>query len=239
MSARSIGDQQALISGSGYALRMMRLSQSRTKAAKIDTVIDLMNRSRRREGEKTGQVSGVGTAVLHAVRAALRRKEGKSVRRAHPGSRRLLKMALTDLQLIEQQIGELEQEIAGLLPEPSRCGRTIGGSPRSKGGFGATNHCRGGCQGSDLPFRQESGLVGRNMPGRRGERRRKALQTLPQAYSRWSIVVSCRVSDTSKRSEPLRIASVTRSGSSCTTALAMMSAVPPYAKRPSELAFRE
>src|SRR6516165_1141275 len=37
-------------------------------------------------------------------------------------------------------------------PRASGCGPTASGSPRFRSRFGATNHCRSGCQGSDLPF---------------------------------------------------------------------------------------
>jgi len=52
------------------------------------------------------------------------------------------------------------------LSPPPAAGR----SPRSRGGFGATDHCRGGGQGSDLRFGQESLLVGGGMPRRGRER---------------------------------------------------------------------
>src|SRR5260370_2386880 len=58
-------------------------------------------------------------------------------------------------------------------PRTSGRGPTIGGSPRFRGGFGATDHCRSGCQGSHVCLRQESRLVGRSMPGRSRERRRE------------------------------------------------------------------
>jgi transposase len=51
---------------------------------------------------------------LHATQAQLRDALG-ACRKLNPVYRRLVKMALEDLQLIEQQIGQLDQEIASLL----------------------------------------------------------------------------------------------------------------------------
>src|SRR3982074_2721293 len=65
-------------------------------------------------------------------------------------------------------------------PPASGCSRTAGRSPRSRGGFSATDHCRSGCQGSDLRFRQESLLLGGGMPGRGRERGRELQPTLAE-----------------------------------------------------------
>jgi transposase len=75
----------------------------------------------------------------------------------NPVYRRLVGLALDDLQLMEQQIGQLDQEMASLHREhQDAVQRLASGSSRFRSRFGATNHCRSGCQGSDLPFRQES-----------------------------------------------------------------------------------
>ncbi len=55
-------------------------------------------------------------------------------------------------------------------PPASGCSREAGRRPRFRSGFGATDHCRSGCQGRDLPVSREAVLMGRGMPGRRKER---------------------------------------------------------------------
>jgi len=68
-------------------------------------------------------------------------------------------------------------------PAASACSPAAGRSPRSRGGFGATDHRRGGCQGSDLPLRQESILVGGGMPGRGRERGNELQPALSEGES--------------------------------------------------------
>ena len=74
--------------------------------------------------------------------------------------------------MIEQQIGQLDQEIASLPREHQDAVQRLAEVP----GLGVDSAqqiiAEVGCQGSDLRFSQESGLVGRSMPGRRRERRR-------------------------------------------------------------------
>ena len=149
-------------------------------------VSDLLGVSARRmlhalaDGETDpAAVAALAHQCLRATSAELRDALGACTE-LNPVYRRLIRLALDDLQLIEQQIGQLDQEIASLLREHQDAVQRLSGSPRFRGRFGATNHCRGGCQGSDLRFRQESGLVGRSMPGRRRERRREPQQTLAQ-----------------------------------------------------------
>jgi hypothetical protein len=62
----------------------------------------------------------------------------------NPVYRRLVKMALEELQLIEQQIGPIGPGDCKSAPPASGCSPAAGRSPRSRGGFGATDHCRGG-----------------------------------------------------------------------------------------------
>jgi hypothetical protein len=65
-------------------------------------------------------------------------------------------------------------------PPASRCSREAGRGPRARGGFGATDHCRSGRQGSDFPLSREALLVGRGMPGRGRERGREPQPTLAE-----------------------------------------------------------
>jgi len=58
--------------------------------------------------------------------------------------------------------------------------REAGRGPRARGGFGATDHCRSGRQGSDFPLSREALLVGRGMPGRGRERGREPQPTLAE-----------------------------------------------------------
>jgi hypothetical protein len=70
--------------------------------------------------------------------------------------RRLLNMALEELRLLDEQIGELDKEMAGLLSEHQ-----------------TADHCRSRPYRSDLSLREMSLVVGACLPGRRRERRRK------------------------------------------------------------------
>jgi transposase len=76
--------------------------------------------------------------------------------RATPEQLQLLKMALADLQMIEQQIDQLDQEMASLLREHQDAVERLAEVPGLESGFGTIDHCRGGCQGSDLRFSLES-----------------------------------------------------------------------------------
>ena len=90
-----------------------------------------------------------------------------------PVYRRLLKMALEQLQFIEQQIGQLDQEMASLLSQHQDAVAAAGGGARSGSGFGAADHCRSRSHRSDLSLRETSLLVGGRMPRRRRERGRE------------------------------------------------------------------
>ena len=87
----------------------------------------------------------------------------------NPVYRRLVKMALEELQLIEQQIGQ--QEMASLLRQHQDAVQRLAEVPGLGRRFAATDHCRSGCQGGDLPVSQEPLLVGGGMPGRGREAR--------------------------------------------------------------------
>ena len=90
-----------------------------------------------------------------------------------PVYRRLLKMALEELQLIERadrSTGPGDGQSAQ--PAPG-CGRAAGGSARSRSGFSAADHCRSRSHRSDLSLREMPLLVGWCLPRRRRERRRE------------------------------------------------------------------
>src|SRR5215471_10666996 len=59
----------------------------------------------------------------------------------NPVYRRLIKMALEELQFLEQQMGQLDQEIANLL-RPHEDAEATGGGAGPGGGLGAANYCR-------------------------------------------------------------------------------------------------
>ena len=133
-------------------------------------VSDLLGASARRmlqalaEGETDpAALAALADQRLRATSMQLRDAVGACTE-LNPVYRRLVKMALEELRLIEEQIGQLDQEIAGLLHQHHDAVQ------RLRGGFGATDHCRGGGQGSYLPLRQEPILVGGGMPGRGRER---------------------------------------------------------------------
>src|SRR5206468_1900382 len=111
----------------------------------------------------------------------------------------------------------------------SGCSRAAGRGPRSGGGLGATNHCRGRCHGGDLPCSEESRLVewecpreeesaGVNYSKRSPKGNRQMRRILNQAANaavkrKGSIfeilyVVWCRASGTIKPSGPLPTAYV-------------------------------
>jgi len=160
-----------------------RLEEAHIKLSRL--VSDLLGASARRmlktlaEGETDpAALAALADQRLRARPAELREALGACTE-LNPVYRQLVKMALADLQLIEQQIGQLDQEIASLLRE-HQCGPTADRGPRAWGGFGPTDHCRSGCPGSGFRFRQESRLVGGGMSGRRRKRGREPQQTLAQ-----------------------------------------------------------
>ncbi len=87
--------------------------------------------------------------------------------------RRLLKMALEELRLIDEQIGETGPGDGPSAQPAPGCRRAAGGSARSGSGLSAADHCRSRPYRSDLSLREMSLLVGWCLPGRRRECRRK------------------------------------------------------------------
>jgi hypothetical protein len=94
--------------------------------------------------------------------------------------RRLLKMALEELRLIDEQIGELDKEMASLLSEHQDAVQRLAEVPTSGSGLSAADHCRSRPYRSDLSLREMSLLVGWCLPGRRRERRRKLQPSLSE-----------------------------------------------------------
>jgi transposase len=88
----------------------------------------------------------------------------------NPVYRRLLKMFLEELQLIDQQTGQLDQEMATLLSQDQAPVERLAEVPRPGCGFSAADHCRSGCQGRDIPFGQAPLFLGGSMPWRGRER---------------------------------------------------------------------
>jgi transposase len=129
-------------------------------------VSDLLGASARRmlqalaDGETDpAALAALADQRLRATSAQLRDALGACTELS-PVYRRLVKMALEELQLIEQQIAQLDQEIASLLRQHQDAVQRLAEVPGLGGGFGATDHCRGGGQGCDLGFSQESFLLG-------------------------------------------------------------------------------
>jgi transposase len=98
----------------------------------------------------------------------------------NPVYRRLLKMTLEGLQFVEQQIGQVDQEMASLLHQHQDAGERLVVVP----GFGVDSAqqiiAEVGCQGSDLPISREAVLMGTGMPGRGRERGREPQPTLAE-----------------------------------------------------------
>lgn len=84
--------------------------------------------------------------------------------------RRLLKMALEELQLIEQQMNQLDQEIANLLSHYQDAVQRLAEVPGLGGGLGTPDHRRSGRCSGDISLREASRLVGWSMPRTRRER---------------------------------------------------------------------
>ncbi len=97
----------------------------------------------------------------------------------NPAYRRLAKMPLEGVQSssADRSTGPGDGESA---PPASGCSREAGRGPRARGGFGATDHCRSGRQGSDFPLSREALLVGRGMPRRGRKRGREPQPTLAE-----------------------------------------------------------
>jgi transposase len=143
-------------------------------------VSDLLGASARRmlqalaEGETNpAALADLADQRLRATSTQLRDALGACTE-LNPVYRRLVKMALEELQLgvaidraADRPIGPGDCKSA---PPAPGCSPAASRSPRSRGGFGATDHCRGGCRSSDLPLRQESLLLCRGMLGRGRER---------------------------------------------------------------------
>jgi Transposase len=150
-------------------------------------VSDLLGVSARRmlkalaEGETDpAALAALADQRLRATSAQLRDALGACTE-LNPVYRRLVKMALDELQLIRAADRPTGPGDCRSAAPASGCRRAAGRSPRPGSGFGAANHRRGGCCGSDLRLRQESLLVGGGMPGRGRERECEPQPALTQA----------------------------------------------------------
>ena len=148
-------------------------------------VSDLLGASGRRmlkalaEGEIDPlALAALGDKRLHATPAELRDALGACTE-LNPVYRRLVRMALEELQLIEQQIGQLDQEIASLLRQHQDAVERLAEVP----GLGVDSAqqiiAEVGATG-DLPRSEESRVVGGSMPRRGRKRGRELQQTLAQ-----------------------------------------------------------
>jgi hypothetical protein len=79
--------------------------------------------------------------------------------------RRLLKMTLEELQLLEQQVGQLDQGMASLLSQHQDSVKRVAEMPPGRR-LSPADHRRSGCDGSDASFRQAALLLGWCMPWR-------------------------------------------------------------------------
>src|SRR5437773_3260512 len=101
----------------------------------------------------------------------------------NPVYRRLLKMFLEELQLIDQQVGQLGPRDGDSAEPASGGGRAAGGSTRPRCGFSAADHCRSGCQGRDIRFGQAPLFLGGSVPRRGRERGSIQEPPLPEGQS--------------------------------------------------------
>jgi len=199
-------------------------------------VSDLLGVSARRmlhalaEGETDpAALAALADQHLRATSAELRDALGACTE-LNPVYRRLVRLALDDLQLIEQQISQLDQEMASLLRQHQDAVQRLAEVP----GLGVDSAQQiiaevGAKARPSLPPRiwshgsEHARETKRAQASTATNARPRAtvrcaafsikLPMLPSktkaASSRSSIAVSCRVSATTKRSGPLRIASVT------------------------------
>jgi len=83
-----------------------------------------------------------------------------------PVYRRLLKMALEQLQFLEQQIDQLDQEMASLLNQHQEAVQRLAEVPSlGVDSVGTRDHCRSWPYCSELSLREMSLLVSRRLPG--------------------------------------------------------------------------
>ena len=87
----------------------------------------------------------------------------------NPVYRRLLKMALEQLQFLEQQMSQLDQEMASLLSQHQDAVKRLAEVPGLGVDSATADHCRSRPYRSDLSLREMPLLVGGCLPGRRGE----------------------------------------------------------------------
>ncbi len=89
-------------------------------------------------------------------------------------------MMLEELRLIDEQIGQLDQEMANLLSRHQDAVERLAEVPGLGRGFSTADHCRSGCHGGDLSFGQAALLVGGCMSRRGRERGREQQPPIPQ-----------------------------------------------------------
>ena len=82
----------------------------------------------------------------------------------HPVYRRLLTLTLEELRLIEDHLGQLDQQMADLLDRPPRCGAASRRGPRPRRRFRPADHRGGRRDGRDLPLIEASRLVDGRLP---------------------------------------------------------------------------
>jgi len=118
-------------------------------------VSDLLGASARRmlkalaEGETNpATLAAMADKNLRATQAQLCDALGACTE-LKPIYRRLLKMFLEELQFIDQQISELDQELASLLGRHHDAVVHLAEIPGLRRGFSTTDHCRGRCRGKE------------------------------------------------------------------------------------------
>ena len=88
-------------------------------------------------------------------------------RELNPVYRRLLKMILTELGLLERQVCQLDREMGRSAHTASGGGEAAGGGAWVGGGFRAADHRGSRGHSRHISFRQTSGFLGGSLPGRR------------------------------------------------------------------------
>jgi hypothetical protein len=142
-------------------------------------VTDLLGLSARRmlqalvDGETNpAAVAALADGRLRATPEQLRDALGACTE-LNPVYRRLLKMGLEELRLIDEQIGKLDQEMANLLSEHQDAVQRLAEVPGLGVDSAPADHRRSRPQGRDLSLWEMSLLLGGGLPGRRRERRRE------------------------------------------------------------------
>ena len=102
-------------------------------------------------GDRCRGAGGSGRSPVARHAGTVTRCAGR-LRQLSPVYRRLLQMTMEELKLLEQHLDQLDKEISGVIETAPGGGPAAGGSARSGGGFGPSDHRRSRRYGSGFSF---------------------------------------------------------------------------------------